>query len=298
MRIFLVKLGVYLMIIAGVDFIIGSCMDYILANTVKGDYGRNNYISLQSHQSCLIFGSSRAIHHYNPDTIAHALNMSCYNCGEDGMGIITMLGRYLMIRQRYVPKLIIYDVSGFDIEKDDRSKYIGWLRYFTKNERIAELIEQVDETEKFKSIAQSYKYNSRFVDIIIQFMSKNPQTAENYKYAPLTGVINYDVKETHFNNVTVDSLKLSLFKKMIQQCKNDGTKFIVVLSPEYKAINDSNYRPIINLCNQYRIPVLNHYKDKDINFNSKLFKDASHLNIEGVKIFNKKICIELHQAFK
>ena len=125
MRIFLVKLGVFLMIIAGGDFIIGSCMDYILANTVKGDYGRNNYISLQSHQSCLIFGSSRAIHHYNPDTIAHALNMSCYNCGEDGMGIITMFGRYLMIRQRYVPKLIIYDVvSGFDIEKDEAVKIL------------------------------------------------------------------------------------------------------------------------------------------------------------------------------
>lgn len=300
MKQLFIKLTIFLLIIAGVDFATGAIMDKVYASTEKGDYGRNNYICTGTTADCLIFGSSRAIHHYDPKQIGDALGMSCFNCGEDGMGIITMYGRYQMIRQRHIPKVVIYDVvGGFDLAQDDKSKYIGWLRYYADNKEIGELIDSVDKTEKYKSLARSFKYNSRFVDIVSQRISRAQGSAADYGYAPLEGHITYHVDPPVVNeNFKIDAFKLSLFERMMRQCKQDGTQFVVTISPWYQSIDDSEYNSIINLCNKYHIPVLNHYKDKDINFNPELFKDASHLNVNGVKLLDQRVCEELKIILK
>lgn len=133
-------------------------MDSVYEGICKGDYGRNRYICTQTHQDCLIFGSSRSIHHLDPVLLADSLGMTCYNCGDDGMGIVAMYGRYQLIRERYIPKVIIYDVvSSFDLLQDDKTKYIGGLRFYAENPKICQLINEVDPTEQFKMLARTYK---------------------------------------------------------------------------------------------------------------------------------------------
>lgn len=298
MKQFLFKIVLFLGIMIALDLTTGMVMDHINANTVKGDYGRNNYIATGTCADFLIFGSSRAIHHYDPEKITDAINLTCYNCGEDGMGIVTMFGRYQMIRQRHIPKLVIYDaVAGFDLGIDDMSKYIGWLRFYAEgNDSIAKLVENIDSTEKYKMWAKTYKYNSCFIDIVGQYTSKDPSTARDYKYAPLYGCITYKVdKPVKSKQFEVSAIKLSLFEKMICQCKHDNTIFVVTISPWYQATNDSEYKSLISLCKRHGITVLNHFKDKCFRNNPTLFKDASHLNIDGVKQYNRMIIEELRE---
>lgn len=295
MKQFFIKLSIFLLIIASLDYATGTIMDRVYAGTEKGDYGRNNYICTGTTAECLIFGSSRAIHHYDPKQIVEALGMTCYNCGEYGMGIITMYGRYQMIRQRYIPKVVIYDVvGGFDLAPDDKSKYIGWLRFYADNKYIAKLIGSVDNAERYKTFSRSYKYNSRFVDIVNQRISRAEGTAAEYEYSPLEGTITYRVDPPVVNNdYKVDAFKFSLFERMIEQCQQDGTLFVFAISPWYQAADDSEYQSIRALSEKYNIPLLNHYKDKDFNFDPKLFKDAGHLNVDGVKLLDERICNEL-----
>lgn len=298
MKQFAVKLTLFLLMIAGLDFVTGTVMDKVYANTEKGDYGRNNYICTSTTAECLIFGSSRAIHHYDPKQIGEALGMSCYNCGEDGMGIITMYGRYQMIRQRYIPKVVIYDVvSGFDLKPDDKSKYIGWLRFYVDYPEISDLINSINRNEKYKALVRSYKYNSRFLDIVSQRISRSSGTAADYDYSPLDGHITYHIDPPKIQEkYKVDTLKLSLFERMICQCQKDGTQIVFTISPWFQAVEDSEYQSIIALSKKYDIPVLNHFTDKDINFSPELFKDASHLNIEGVKLLDERVCNELREV--
>ena len=301
MKLFCIKLTAFLAMVVAMDFGTGKAMDYIVAHTVKGDYGRNNYICTEANQDCLIFGSSRAIHHYDPDSIGAALGMSCYNCGEDGMGIVTMYGRYQLCRQRHIPKVVLYDVvGGFDISPDDKSRYIKWLRYYEDNPIIANLIDTVDATEHYKRLSRSYKYNSRFLDIVSQYISHSPEVAANYKYAPLHGHISpkaaaVDAKAPA-KDYPVDSLKLQLFERMIRQCQADGTQFVLLLSPWYKATNDKEYASIIALCERMGVPVLNHLTDSDITTNPDYFEDTSHMNVNGVAVYDRKVCEEVKNA--
>lgn len=287
-------------IVAVLDFTTGRLMDRIYADTVKGDYGRNNYIATGIDADCVILGSSRAIHHYDPDAIGAALGMTCYNAGEDGMGIVTMYGRYREIRQRYIPMVIIYDVAAaFDVREDDMSKYIGWLRLHADIDSVADLIYSVDAMERYKMLACSYRYNSRFIDIVAQSLSSASVTSRNYTFSPLVGHITYDVDPPKVDRkFKVSAFKLSLFERMIKQCKDDGTIFIAAISPSYQATDDSESTSVIRLCRKYNVPVLNHFTDERFNFNPKLFYDSPHLNIDGVRLYNNIIIGELKDYFR
>lgn len=299
MRKFLLKLFLFFSIVFAIDLVIGTILDYVYLNTQKGDYGRNNYICTQVDKDCLIFGSSRAIHHYSPQLITERTGLSCYNCGDDGMGIVSMYGRYQLIRKRYIPKVVIYDVvAGFDILEDDKTRYIGNLRYYSEAAQINELISSVDETEKYKNLMRSYKYNSRFLDIVSQYTSSSPGTASEYEYAPLYGAMQYDVENQMVGKINVDKFKLALFKDLIETCQKDGTIIVLTISPWYKATDDSEYQSLIKLCRSYSVPVLNHFKDEDFINSRNLFKDSSHLNEDGAMLLCNKICDELNTILR
>lgn len=115
--------------LVGLDLLSGFIFREMTNKAKGGDTARNEYIAHKVDAPILIFGSSRAIHHYVPKIFRDSLGIDCYNCGQDGMGIILFYGRYKMITQRYIPKVIVYDVlSGFDLEQGDNYSYIGWLK--------------------------------------------------------------------------------------------------------------------------------------------------------------------------
>ena len=291
---FFLKLALFFCLVICIDFSLGWVFDMVYANTQKGDYGRNQYICSQVDKECLIFGSSRAIHHFSPRLIQEKTGMTCYNCGDDGMGIVAMYGRYQLIRQRCIPKVIIYDVvAHFDLAADDKTRYIGNLRYYLDDKGTVDLVTGVDGTERFKNWSRTYKYNSRFVDIVVQSISEAEGTAAEYDYAPLYGEMKYDVASQEVKSYRLDPFKLSLFEELIKSCQKDGTKIIFTISPWYKATDDSEYAPLMELCQQYAVPVLNHFMDEEFIASKNLFKDSSHLNGEGAILLCNKVCEEL-----
>ena len=125
-------------------------------------------------------------------------------------------------------------------------------------------------------------------------MSNAQGTATEYDYAPLYGEMKYDVANQEVKAYSVDSFKLSLFEELIKACQEDGTKIIFTISPWYKATDDSEYAPLIDLCQQYSVPILNHFKDEDFIASKHLFTDSSHLNEEGAILLCNKVCEELN----
>ena len=113
MKRFFVRLFLFLAAIVLLDQLFGFAMASILKNTEKGDWGRNNYIFNDVKSDVVILGSSRAIHHYDPKIFSDTLGMSCYNCGEDGMGIFLMPRiMYLTIEQIQVLILMTAELPG------------------------------------------------------------------------------------------------------------------------------------------------------------------------------------------
>lgn len=288
MKRFFLKLFVFGILVFIIDITSGIILSYLQNRAIGGDTGRNNYICNKTDENILIFGSSRASHHYISTIIEDSLNMSCYNCGQDGNGIILMYGRYKMIIERYKPNIIIYDIIyDFDLKKGDNQKYISWLKPYYSRNGIDSIFWNVNYSERFKMVSNMYKYNSQFTQIISDNIF--PQQSDIKGFRPLYGSMNYEPQNNEIkNSIEYDKLKLYYLEKFIKECKNT-TQLIFIISPFYFDLDLSDYQAIIDLCNKYDIPFVSYLNDKDFIGKKDLFKDSSHLNYLGAKYYTKKI---------
>ena len=125
MKRFCIRIIILFLLLVAIDFVLGHFLQFVTNQIRIGGQGRDNYIANLANEDILVFGSSKAVHHYNPKIIEDSLGMSCYNCGQDGNGIILDYGRLLMIKERHQPKTIIVDVNpSFDLILNDNHKYL------------------------------------------------------------------------------------------------------------------------------------------------------------------------------
>lgn len=147
-----------------IDFSLGKVLETILEQATMTDFGRDNHICNIGEEDLLVFGSSRAVHHYNTDMLKDSLQMSSYNCGEDGQGIILNYGRLLMSLERHQPKVVIYDIiPEFDLCVGDNYRYIKWLKPHFDRDGIGEIVKSVDSNEPYKLYSNIYRYNSGYM---------------------------------------------------------------------------------------------------------------------------------------
>lgn len=300
MKNFIFKILLLIVFLLIIDKSIGIIFQFMQHHSKGGDTGRMEYIVNRMNQDILIFGSSRAIHHYNPQIIEDSLQMSCYNCGKDGHGIIFSYGMYRLFKDRYVPKAIIYDVIDiFDlINEDNNEKYLDELRYYYNKPGIDSIFINVDKNEKYKMISQMRRYNYKFIQVASDYISPKQQDIKGYR--PLEGTIKYKpIKNNNSNkSIQYDNFKLEYFKLFIKDCKEKGTKLIFMVSPQYKGEKKQSYEAIIQLAKEENIPFFDHYNDNEISSNKKYFKDSMHLNKYGAEKYTKKIINEIKSYLK
>lgn len=299
MKKFILKVSVFFLVVLVFDILSGKAFSYLADHAKGGDNMRNNYICNETNEDILVFGSSRAIHHYNPIIISDSLGMSCYNCGYDGNGAILSYGRYQLICQRYHPKVLIYDViPKFDLlAGEDNHKYLGHLYPYYDKKGISEVFESVDDTEKYKMMSQMYRYNSKFHQIAADFVYPLYIVKAN-GFMPLNGDV--DTMRIKKNNKVLpsekpkfDSLKIAYLNKFIDE--SNGAKLIFLVSPMWYGITSEQLSPIRDICLQRNIPFLDFSNDLKYVHNNTYFKDGSHLNARGADEFTKDLIVELRK---
>lgn len=301
MKKFITKIIILLVILCFVDGLIGHLFKYMQYHSKGGDTGRMVYIADSMNEDILIFGSSRAIHHYVPKVIEDSLQLDCYNCGRDGNGIIFSYGMYRLFRDRYSPKIIIYDiVDSFDlIDEGNNEKYLDWLRYFYDKPGIDSIFVDIDKSEKYKMMPQMRRYNRKFIQIASDYI--RPQQSDIKGYRPLEGIMKYEPIENNTSSkksIRIDENKLKYFKMLIKDCKERNTKLIFMVSPKYKGDENNTYKAIMQLAKAENIPFFYHYNDSEISPNKKYFEDSFHMNKYGAEIYTKKIIHEIRNCLR
>lgn len=291
MKKFLFGTFLFFALVFVADVVAGKILAYMVDNAKGGDNGRNNFICNTVNADILVFGSSRAIHHYNPLIIEKSFGKSCYNCGQDGNGVILNYGRYQLICQRYTPQLVIYDVmSGYDLlAGDDNHKYLNWLKAYYDRKGISEVFESVDPTEKYKMQSGMYRYNSNFIQIVSDFI-RPLQTEGINGFRPInieSDTMKFRKTEEKASNIVFDSLKIAYINKMIDESPN--TKFIFVVSPIWYGLDSDQLRPIKEICIQRNLLFIDFSNNPKYVHNNYYFNDGSHMNARGADEFTRDL---------
>lgn len=291
MKRFLLKIVLLLLILVGIDFVVGLIFHSLEKNAKGGYTQRDNFICDELETDILILGSSRCVRHYNPQIITDSLEMTCYNSGQMGNGIILNFGRLKMVSERKKPKIVIYDLyPSFDLlGGEDNHKYLTWLKSHYERDGIADIFDSIDQTEKFKMLSRMYRYNSRIVELLADYLLST-STARNNGFSPLRGELNRtkigEVERTQAA-YAYDSLKLFYLEKMIDEAKD--CRIVFVVSPIWYGMDTSIYEPAKELCRQRGIEFIDFANDAKYVHHDEYFRNGTHMNARGADEFTRDL---------
>ncbi len=295
MKNFLLKVLLFFACVMAMDFVFGFGFSWLRSHAKGGSTANCEYIANRAKDDIIIFGSSRATHHYIPQIIEDSLGVSCYNCGEEGNGIVLAYGRFKMLTDRYKPKLVIYEMTpGYDYGiKEPNTKYLGYLRPYYAKDGIKSLFDDFDDEFSFlKMKSKMYQNTGKLLpDLVDNFSFRDNRKG----YTPLSGKINIrNIDEPIVEEMEIDSLKLSYVEKLILETKNKNIPIVFMISPRYGTnSNLLNYGPEIALCKKYRVPFYNFINCKSIVQNDLYFQDVGHMNNDGAIAYTRVIINEI-----
>jgi len=294
---FLLKTLSFLAILFLLDFSIGSILKYFYKKQKSGVLYRATYSIDSTKADILIFGASRANHHYVPGIFENRIHMSCYNTGRDGE---TILYNYAILKcalKRYSPKIAILDFSREEFVKtpDNYDRLSALLPYYKDHPEIRSIVQLRSPYEKYKLLSKIYPYNSLIFSIAIGATKLN--TSREYikdenGYVPLPEIWDKQPDiDTVFIKNELDSNTIKLFESFIKDCIKSRVKPYIILSPVFiKYIyKDQSVNIALSIAKKYHIPMYNFLNDSTFLNHDSLFADAGHLNNDGAKVFTNKL---------
>lgn len=298
MKRLLVRLLIFGAIFIFIDILIGEFFVGIDSKAIGGNTARHNMVVYKTKADILFMGGSRCLHHYDSKIIADSLKLTCWNAGQGGHGILMMYPFYKMLSKRYTPKLIVYDLWVWDVEKDDNTKYLEWIRRFYGVKEVDSIIWDIAPNERYKMLCRSYRYNGNALDMISDMFRETQPNIMGF--IPNEGRIKNILKKRSrqgFKTLPIDPLKKKYLIKLILDCKHNNTKIVFMVSPYYgNSVINSYYAVIKRLCFKYNVPFIDHEGDKDFQ-DPKYFCNEAHLNRIGAEKYSKLIVPEIRDIF-
>lgn len=304
MKKFLSYIFLFFGIVAVVDYGFGLGCKWLQAQAKSGvERGIYQFAKVQT-SDIIVMGSSRAHHSYVPGVINEITGMSAYNGGVDGNGIVLSNGLRHLIYERYVPEIILYDITpGFDIttnEMDENNvRYCGYLRPYFFNEHIREVLCSVDYWERFKNYSAMFRYNSSIIELLKDQFIFDSHIKDGYE--PLGGFIKNERLEngnTGKSNMlmgdeaSIDQLKMNTIESFISGVIDSDTRLIFIASPRLGAVSSDLFNPIKEVCCRYNIEFWDYYCDSVFQ-NPEYYADQVHLNEKGANAFSRCIAHRL-----
>lgn len=291
MKKFILRLLIFGVIFVCIDFAIDNVFSTVASKAIGGNTYRHNMVAYETKADIIFMGSSRCLHHYDSKAIADDLKCTCWNAGQEGEGILMMYPFYKILSQRYTPKLIVYDLWLYDVEEDDHTRYLEWIRRFYDVPGVDSVVWDLEPDERYKMMCRTYRYNGYGLYLFYD-MVRNTQS-NVMGYIPLYG---YNVKKDLGEGIakvpqqkSIDPLKEKYLIKLIQDCRRNGTKIVFMISPYYGTSTLKEYYSAIkSLCANYDVPFISHESDGELQ-NPYYFHSEGHLNNIGVEKYTRTI---------
>lgn len=293
------RLFFFALLIVFVDIIVGKAIEHFYHKVKYGQTVRIEHAMMNATENVIIFGSSRATHHYDSDIFEASFGLSAYNTGIDGETILYYYCVLEAILTRCTPQIIILDLNSNEFVKNKKSYDILYLLlpYYNKYKQIQPIVNLRSRYEFIKAYSNLYRYNSFLLPVILNnIMYRKEESTKGF--TPLYGV--YDFK--HNNNegdtsAELDSVKISVFKTFLQKAKEKTGKVFVIVSPSLRKEdrNTASLQIAANICQEKGIPFMLYNQSDFFNSHPEYFKDATHLNDQGAKIYSQMVSSDMQK---
>lgn len=291
---FFAKLLILVTLVFALDLIIGNTLRYFYFKQKVGRLYRATYALDKTTDKVLIFGSSRAYHHYNPEVIQEGLHLSCYNVGSPGQFIIYNYTILKVILERHTPEIIILDITPGEFEKEtNRYQRLSFLLpYYKDHPEIRPIVNRRSYFEKYKFCSAIYPFNSSFLMIAggnLDYFKKKKEDTKGF--LPLRNTMSSPIKTVISSNFELDTVKIGMLQSFISLCKESNVELILACSPSFLIFENTEptIQAVKTLSELNDIVFFDYSNDSLFIKDSSLFDDYSHLNERGAMVFSTSI---------
>ena len=291
------------------DRLIGAGLERMFYRQKHGDDAVTLYTIDSTKEDLLVFGSSRASHHYHTSLLEEELGLSVYNCGRDEMGISYTAAVLPLIYKRYTPSYIIVEVLPTELAtwgKDISERHIATvlLPFANRYPSLWQTVAYAGKDEVYKSaVSKIYPYNS-LIGAFIQNTYTHFGHSTDRGYEPLYKTIdsaNYTKPQwKSFNNAAgVDAALRERFISLLDTAASHGTRVFVVVSPFYFSQDLSRNESFLALqavCAAHGATFMDWSFDPRFVRHPKLFNDDVHLNDSGAKVYTRIVADTLRKS--
>lgn len=293
-------------------------LDIIISKQLKkdvsyaaGEYSTwNDLYNGKINSEIVIYGSSRAWVHIDPELIEKHFGLRAYNLGIDGHNFwLQYLRHKTLLKYNKKPKYIILSIDIYSLQKrEGLYNSQQFLPYMLLNKDI---INFTRTYKGFKSLDYYFPL-IRFIenkDEIVESIENSisfPKTKSKRKKG-------FEGQERLWNNdlqiakqrmkhyeAKIDSASIILFDNFLFECEEKEIKVILVYTPEYIEGQSfvKNRKEIINIfenfSEKHKIPFLD-YSGNEICSKKDYFYNASHLNKTGAELFTNILINDLSE---
>lgn len=268
---------------------------------------KTTYVIEQADEDIIIFGASRAQHHYNPSIITDSLGMSVYNAGLGGQNIYVQYAMLKSLLNRHKPKVVIFDTFDIDIYKTpptwDRDKLTLFYPYYHRDTVVREVVNLRSRLEQGKLLINSVRMNSQpaSVAMLALFYGNSEIAYRNQGYISVNEPNGYKGEYETIGDefgCEIDTLKIQYFTKFYELCKTNGIQCIIVSSPIYGDISQSNIvKDMRKLSSELGFEYWDYFNDAEF-ADATLFKDVKHLNSKGADKYSIKFSEKLKRNLR
>lgn len=305
LKLLIRNLAIFIILLFICDRIIGYVLQKSYFSLKVGQFAQTTYTLDKASPEILVFGSSRALHHYSSEILSNRLHKTIYNAGSDGQFLPYYCAAQEVILQRKIPKIIILDVNIWELGPNE-SKYIklaSLLPYVSEHPILKKYTSEISDFENLKFISKTYPYNSTLLISTYDHIFSNKIPVDDRGYFPLVRTMpkhqfeGYKEQQRIYNdkrakqNIKIDKKAMDYYHQFLQRCKDLNIKTYVIISPTILKEPKSKEKILLEIiAKEYsNVTFLDYSHDANYNNHYQLFADEFHLNNIGAEKFSKEL---------
>ncbi|HEY2728023.1 MAG TPA: hypothetical protein VGI61_12675 [Parafilimonas sp.] len=294
------KLLILLVLLFVFDRIIGTLLENAYQNAPQGDIKTFAHSITNPTEDIFIYGSSRAVHGYDPQIFTDTLGLTCFNSGRENSNILYHSAILKEMLKKHTPKIVVLDVSAKELtwRSAENSKLVlasMILPYVHRDTSFENIARQLfpDELRKAE-VSKIYAYNSLALSLIVG--KRKIKHGKNLNgYVPLHGnKIQGKLPAFTDENDKTDSFAKQDFESFVKTAKEKNIRLYVIQSPLFvKHFNSSiSLDTIKSILKRYDEPFWDYGFDTAFS-KKEYFYDNLHLNTTGATLFSEKLVSDI-----
>jgi hypothetical protein len=303
----IMRIGLFVAVFALAAFGLETMINTGLRRVKTSEFGAlNRAMSGAVNAEIVITGSSRALAHYDPAIVQSITGKTTYNLGLNGSHTDMQLALFkAYLSHNAKPELVVHNLDTHSLLSTEEDLYHPglYMPYLGEKDLYRALGDVRPDVWKWKYIPL-YGYavedmNFTWVDGLKGFFGINPPEDFFLGYNPRKAIWTDEferLRESHPDGVRVgiNAKGEMAMQNLIELCRQEGIKLVLVYSPEYYEMQDlvvnraEIFKKFEDLAKRYQVSFWD-YSLSPLAKDRKYFNNSQHMNVDGATEFSRDL---------